>query len=188
MGLEASFLKNRLGFDLTYYDSETRDQIVPFSVSATSGYTGALVNAGIMTNRGVEFTLHATPVAVHQFEWNSTLTLASNRSRVEKLIDEVDYYRIAAGRVMGEIGAYVGERYGVIMGSNFVFDSEGRRMIDPETGLYRISSGSENLGCVYPDFTGRWNNSFRWGPVDPSVHLDFHKGGRYSPGSHTHGL
>ena len=187
LGLEAAFLKNRLGFDLTYYDSETRDQIVPFSVSATSGYTGALVNAGVMTNRGVEFTLHATPVSAHQFEWNTTLTLSSNRSRVEKLIDEVDYYRIASGRVAGEIGAYVGERYGVIMGSNFVFDSEGRRMIDPETGLYRISNGSENLGCVYPDFTGGWNNSFRWGHVDASVQIDFQKGGHYLSGSYMFG-
>ena len=188
LGLEVAFLKNRLGFDLTYYNSRTRDQIVPFSVSATSGYTGALVNAGVMTNRGVEFTFHATPVSLRQFEWNTTLTLSSNRSQVEKLIDEVDYYRIAAGRVFGEIGAYVGQRYGVIMGTNYVFDSEGRRMIDPATGLYRISDGAENLGCVYPDFTGGWNNSFRWGRMDASVQIDFQKGGHYLSCSYMYGM
>ena len=177
VGLELAFLKNRLGLDVTYYSSESRDQIVPFSVSGSTGYTYAVYNAGVLTNRGVELTLHATPVQTRSFEWNTTLTLSQNKNRVKKLIDNVDYYRIATGRFRAELGAYVGQEYGVIMGTNYVYDSEGRRMIDPETGLYQSTVGYESLGSAYPDFTGGWNNNFHLGRFDASIQLDFQKGG-----------
>ncbi|MDY0155046.1 MAG: SusC/RagA family TonB-linked outer membrane protein, partial [Prevotella sp.] len=37
-GLETSFLNNRLGFDLTYYTTTTSNEILPLSVSGTTGY------------------------------------------------------------------------------------------------------------------------------------------------------
>ena len=188
VGLELSFLKNRLGVDVTYYNSESRNQIVPFSVSGSTGYTYAIYNAGVLTNKGVELTLNATPVQIRSFEWNTTLTLSQNQNRVKKLIDNVDYYRIATGRFAAELGAYVGEEYGVIMGTNYVFDSEGRRMIDPETGLYMTSNSYEKLGNAYPDFTGGWNNSFRFGRFDASVQIDFQKGGHYFSTSYLYGI
>lgn len=52
-------------------------------------------------------------------------------------------------------------------------------MIDPETGLYRVTDGNENLGSIYPDFTGGWSNTFKIGNFDLSVLLDFSKGGHY---------
>ena len=188
VGLELSFLNNRIGLDITYYNSESRDQIVPFSVSSTTGYTSAVLNAGVLSNKGFELTLHATPVQNRNFEWNTTLTLSQNRNRVENLTNGVEYYRIASGAFNAELGAYVGDRYGVIMGTNYVYDSEGRRMVDPETGLYQISNGYEKLGYAYPDFTGGWNNSFSIGRFDASIQFDFQKGGHYFSATYQNGI
>lgn len=188
VGLETALFNNRLGLDFTYYSGEMRDQIVPFSVSASTGYANAVVNAGVLTNRGVEIVLRGTPIQEHSFEWNTTLTLASNQNKVKKLIDGVDYYRIAKGRLKGEIGALVGQSYGVIMGTNYIFNSDGKKMINPQTGLYLVSNGSENLGSAYPDFTGGWNNTFRLGRFDASVQIDFQKGGHYVSHSYLCGM
>ncbi|MDO4497632.1 MAG: SusC/RagA family TonB-linked outer membrane protein, partial [Bacteroidales bacterium] len=156
VGLEMNFLQNRLGFDVTYYMTRTKDQIIPLSVSGTTGYLYKVVNSGEIENKGLEFAFHATPVKVGKFEWSTNLTLASNKNKVIELIDGVDYYRISSAPFKVEIGATKGEAYGNIMGTDFVYDDHGNKMIDPETGLYLATDGNKNIGSFYPDFTGGW--------------------------------
>ena len=80
VGLEAAFLNDRIGFDLTYYKTTTTDQIIPLSVSGTSGYIYKVINSGKIQNKGLEFAFHATPVKTRDFEWKTSLTLASNKN------------------------------------------------------------------------------------------------------------
>ena len=188
IGLEMAFFNGRIGFDATYYASETKDQIIPLSVSGTTGYLYNVVNSGRISNKGVEFAFNATPVQTRSFTWQTSLTLASNKNKVEELVDGVNYYRIATAPFRVEIGALQGESYGVIMGTNYVFDSNGNRMIDPETGLYMATDGNENLGSIYPDFTGGWSNTFKIGNFDASILLDFSKGGHYFSTSYMWGM
>jgi TonB-linked SusC/RagA family outer membrane protein len=178
-GLETSFLNNRLGFDLTYYITETKNEIMPLSVSGTTGYLYKVINSGTIQNKGVEFAFHATPVKTHNFEWTTNITLASNKNLVKSLTNGVDYYRIVAAPFKAEIGAVVGKPYGVIMGTNYVYDDNGNKCVDPDTGLYMATSGNEDIGHIYPDFTGGWVNTFKWGNFDASIQFDFSKGGHY---------
>lgn len=186
-GLEMSFFQNRLGFDFTYYKTNTKDQILPLSVSGTSGYIYKYVNSGEIENKGIEIGLHATPVRTHDFEWNTNLTLASNKNKVISLADGVDYYRIVSSPFLVEVGAMVGESYGVIMGTNYVFDENGKKVVD-ENGLYIASDGNEVIGNIYPDFTGGWVNNFRYKNFDASVQLDFSKGGQYFSTTYLWGM
>lgn len=188
IGLEMSFFNNRLGFDATYYTSETKDQIIPLPVSGTTGYLYQIINSGVISNKGVEFALHATPVQTRKFSWTTSLTLSSNKNKVKELVDGVDYYKISAAPFIVEIGAMKGESYGVIMGTDYVYDANGNKMIDPDTGLYESTDGNENLGSIYPDFTGGWSNTFRFGNLDLSILLDFSKGGHYFSTSYMYGM
>lgn len=188
IGLEMAFLNGRIGFDATYYSGVTKDQIIPLSVSGTTGYRYNVINSGRISNKGIEFAFNATPVQTRNFTWQTSLTLASNKNMVEELIDGVDYYRITSAPFRVEIGALQGEAYGVIMGTNYVFDGNGNRMVDPETGLYLATDGNENLGSIYPDFTGGWSNTFKIGNFDASILLDFSKGGHYFSTSYMWGM
>lgn len=188
LGLEMSFFSGRLGFDATYYASETKDQIIPLSVSGTSGYIYKVINSGVITNKGMEFAISGKPIQTRNFTWETSLTLASNKNKVKKLIDGVDYYRITTAPFKVEIGAMKGDAYGVIMGTNYVFDKKGNKMIDPTTGLYLATDGNENLGSIYPDFTGGWTNTFKFGNFDASILLDFSKGGHYFSTSYMWGM
>ena len=188
VGMELSLFANRLGLDFTYYSSRSCDQIVPFSVSGSTGYTSAVVNAGELSNRGIELSLRGTPVQTHRFEWDTTLTLSRNRNRVEKLIDEVDYYCIAQGRALGEqLGAMVGHEYGVIMGTDYVYDANGNRKVDPVTGLYQYTDGLVPLGSAYPKVTGGWNHAFRLGRFDAGLQFGFQQGGHYMSATYGNG-
>src|SRR5574344_988789 len=177
-GLETSFLNNRLGFDLTYYTTTTSNEILPLSVSGTTGYMYKMINSGTIENKGVEFAFHATPVKTRKFEWTTNITLASNKNTVKSLADGVDYYRISSAPFKVEIGAVVGKPYGVIMGTNYVYDKNGNKCVDSK-GLYMSTSGNEDIGPIYPDFTGGWSNSFKWGNFDASFQFDFSKGGHF---------
>ena len=177
-GLETSFFNNRLGFDLTYYTTTTSNEILPLSVSGSTGYMYKMINSGTIENKGVEFALHATPVKTRKFEWTTNITLASNKNTVKSLADGVDYFKISAAPFKVEIGAVVGKPYGVIMGTNYVYDKNGNKCVD-SNGLYMSTSGNEDIGHIYPDFTGGWSNSFKWGNFDASFQFDFSKGGHF---------
>ena len=178
IGLEMNFLNNRLGFDFTYYSTNTKDEILPLSVSGATGYFYKYVNSGEIGNKGIEIGVHATPIKARSFEWSTHLTLAHNKNKVKSLAEGVDYYRIASAPFQVEIGAKVGEEYGVIMGTNYVYDENGNKLVD-ENGLYIASDGNEVIGHIFPDFTGGWSNAFRFHNFDLNVQLDFSKDGKY---------
>ena len=45
-GIDLRFFKGRLGLDVTYYTSESQDQIVPVDLPGTTGYVDAFLNSG----------------------------------------------------------------------------------------------------------------------------------------------
>jgi len=186
-GLELSFLNNRLGIEATYYSSETKNQIIPLSITGTTGSLYKVVNSGLMTNHGVELAIHGTPVKIKDFSWESSLVLASNKNKVKRLVDGVSYYKLASAPFKVEIGALEGKEYGVIMGTDFVYDDKGNKVINSD-GTYASTSGNQNIGKVYPDFTGGWTNTFRYKNLDMSVLLDFSKGGHYFSTSYMWGM
>src|SRR5574344_502063 len=181
-GLEASFLDNRLGLDLTYYSTETKNEILPLSVSGATGYAFKMVNSGVVANHGIELSLHATPVRTHNFEWTTSFNFASNKNEVKSLTSGVDYYRISNAPFKVEVGAVVGKPYGVIMGTNYKYDENGNRLVSASgktKGLYESTDNNEDIGHIFPDFTGGWTNSFKYGNFDASIQFDFSKGGHY---------
>jgi TonB-linked SusC/RagA family outer membrane protein len=183
VGLEASFIDNRLGFEGTYYASETKDQILPLTVSGTTGYTSRVINGGVVSNHGFESRLYGTPVKTGDFEWNSTLTLASNKIKVEELPEGLDFFSYGNGAYLSTIGALKGGEF-VIMGTDYKYDSKGDKLVGAD-GLYVSTDEQVPLANIYPDFTGGWQNEFRYKNFDLSILFDFSKGGHYFSAAHV---
>jgi TonB-linked SusC/RagA family outer membrane protein len=186
-GLEMNFFNNRLGVEATYYITETKNQIIPLSVSGSTGYLYRVINSGLIENKGAEFAIHGTPIKTRNFSWDTSITLASNKNKVKELIDGVDYYKITSAPFKVEIGAMKDKGYGVIMGTNYVFDDKGNRVIGDD-GNYLYTDSNEDLGSIYPDFTGGWSNTFKFKNFDLSVLFDFSKGGHYFSTSYMWGM
>lgn len=186
-GLEMQFLDNRLGFDLTAYYGETKNQILPLSLSGTTGFTAKIINAGLISNKGIELTVRGVPVRTSDFEWNITGTFSANQNRVEELLEGVDYYRLVNGPFKVEVGAYVNEKYGVIMGTNYQYDDKGNRLVSAG-GTYLSTSGNVPLGSAYPDYIAGITNSFRYKNFDASILFDGQFGARFFSTSQMWGL
>src|SRR5699024_3898663 len=62
VGTNLEFLQSRASLQVTYYNRRTEDQILPIKVSRASGYETQVVNAGQVSNKGLEAELQVTPV------------------------------------------------------------------------------------------------------------------------------
>jgi TonB-linked SusC/RagA family outer membrane protein len=75
-------LFGRIGLDFSWYKLNSRDQIIPVSLSPTTGFTSYILNAGEIENKGVEIVVTATPVKTTNFTWDATLNFTRNRNKV----------------------------------------------------------------------------------------------------------
>ncbi|HMP31820.1 MAG TPA: TonB-dependent receptor, partial [Saprospiraceae bacterium] len=136
VGTELKFFNNRVGLDLTYYNTNSRNQILPIQLSATTGYASRIINAGLIQNNGFEATLKLNPVRnANGFNWDIDLNWSTNRSEVKELFtdpesgQEISNYVMASRYVTVE--ARVGERMGQMYGIGYARVSD-----DPKSPYY----------------------------------------------------
>ena len=178
LGLEMSFANKRVGFDVSYYKTNTTDQIFPVQVSRATGYSSKVVNSGDIENRGIEVALNVSPVRNENFEWTINGTWAKNESEVISLFDGVDNLQMGSFQGGVTINATVGEPYGSIWGQNFTF-LNGERVIDPDTGRYVNDGTPQPIGDINPDWKGGVSNMLRYKNLSMSFLIDIQKGGDF---------
>jgi TonB-linked SusC/RagA family outer membrane protein len=177
-GLEMWFLGRRLGFDLALYKTNSLDQILPLPVSTATGYNIKTINAGEIQNKGIELALNAVPLKYKNFRWDLTLNWARNVNEVVSLLEGVETLQL--GRFQGgvSINAMVGQPYGVIYGTDYVYTADGQKIIDKSNGRYlRTATSDQVIGNVNPDWTGGFLNNFTYKNWSLGFLIDFQKGG-----------
>lgn len=178
VGLEAAFLKNRVGFDVTYYSTKSQDQIIPVSVSMATGYNKKVVNAGTIQNRGIELSVFANPVKTKDFSWNMNINWARNRNKVLALYDGATNLAINDLSMQGgvSINATLGQPYGTIQGKTWTY-LNGEKLVG-SNGFYTITSTTNNvIGNINPDWTGGIYNTFKYKNVSLGFLVDVRQGG-----------
>lgn len=176
-GLEMRFANNRLGFDVSYYKSNSIDQIVTVPVSAATGYTGKLLNAGEIENKGIEVSLNAMPIKTDSFSWGLNVNWSQNKNEVLELADGIETLQLGSFQGGVTINAVVGEPYGVIYGRDFVY-LNGEKVVDPESGRYLRTATSNNvLGDTNPDWLMGISNTLTYKALSFSFLIDIQEGG-----------
>jgi len=175
-GIEMNFFDNRVGFDFTVYRQNTVDQILPVSISTATGRNAKFINAGDVQNEGIEVSLNGSPVRTRDFDWNVAINWTRNRNEVKELFG-VDNLQLGAFQGGVSINAAVGQPYGTIRGSNFVYDENGEKVIG-ENGYYLLSpTSNEIIGNVNPDWIAGINNTFKFKNISLGFLIDIKRGG-----------
>ncbi|MEP6766187.1 MAG: SusC/RagA family TonB-linked outer membrane protein, partial [Gemmatimonadaceae bacterium] len=82
-GAEMSFFNDRVTVDATYYNKKTKDQIINLTIAPATGFSQTAINAGQISNKGIEALISITPIQMSNgFRWTTTLNYAKNKSRV----------------------------------------------------------------------------------------------------------
>lgn len=177
VGLEMRFANDRLGFDVAYYQANSKDQIVEVPVSLATGQSRKLLNAGEIENKGFEISLNTIPVKTDNFSWALTANFTKNENEVIALPEGTEVIQL--GRFQGgvSINAALGQPYGVIYGTDFVYHENGEKMVD-EDGYYMTTPTSNNiLGDTNPDWLAGITNTFTYKSLSFSFLIDMQKGG-----------
>lgn len=120
---------NRIDLDVNYYDTHATRQLIKLPMNPLSGYAFRMINAGDIQNKGIEVILNADLVRKANFKWNLSTNFSKNTNKVLNLTDGVDFYPLA-GYDNLSVGAYTGQRYGVIYGTKYA------RIEDPNSQFY----------------------------------------------------
>ena len=179
-GLEMSFFNSRLGFDLALYKTNSLDQIIPLTVSQTTGFSSIMINAGEIENKGIEVTFFGNPVKSGSFSWDITINWAKNNNKVISLYPGITNLRLNSTNLQNgvTVNAEVGKPYGEIKGNDYTYDANGNIIIDAADGRPILtSSAAIPIGNFTPDWTGGINNSFSYKNLSLSFLIDMQKGG-----------
>tara|TARA_R110001583_G_scaffold8075_4_gene39413 strand:+ start:5710 stop:8898 length:3189 start_codon:yes stop_codon:yes gene_type:complete len=174
VGLEANFFDNRVGFDVAVYKSNSFDQIMAVNVSRASGYQQAFVNSGEIENTGIELALNITPVKNNNLTWDMNLNFSKNNNEVKSLYDGVDNILISSAWDIS-MNAQVGEEYGVLRGTNFVY-TDGKKTVDSR-GYYIRTEKEEVIGNIQADWRGGITNTLSYKGISLRALIDIQKGG-----------
>ena len=166
------------------YDKKTTDMIFNYQVNPVLVPVGSIVaNGGIMSNKGIEVSLGATPVKTANFTWSTNLNLASNKNRIVKLTNPFFIGGDSIRRVQPDGGGQTGAtlqifKEGKPLGQFFTLDYAGKNA----DGVSQYYDKDRNLttaplngvdyhytGNAQPKVLLGWSNNFQYKNFDLSV-------------------
>jgi len=171
IGLEMSFLNNRLQLETEYFYKKTTDAFLSKKIADINGFESYIVNSGTITNSGFNFTITATPVKLRDFYW----IFSGNLSKIYNEIKtapgaetyELDDFLSGSAVVQGQpIGTFYSYRFAglsPIDGGPVFNDWEDRYVEISNADNY--STYTQVLvpsGRREPDVTGSINNTFTY--------------------------
>lgn len=181
--LETRFINNRLGLTLTYYKSNSFNQLLTINLPTATGYSSKYINAGNIQNQGFELVLNGTPIKNKDFSWDVTLNMALNRSKVKRISDDLKIVYLGGGYgrsatpIVEEGGAY-----GDLLSYRWKRDAKGSLMVTAK-GLPVISSAQESIGNFNPKETIGFTNTFEYKRFSLRVLVDGRIGGTMVSGT-----
>ena len=182
IGLDYAFLKGRINGTIEFYNKKTKDLIWDYPVSSyIYPFNTIAANVGEITNKGVEFTINATPVQTKNLTWSTTLNLSHNKNVVDKLSNETYKtstfsqgdpmvagvsangwtQRVMEGQPLGTFYTYEWAGYNADgISEYYTRDENGNRdggtTTDPEYKDRTIT------GCAQPKLNLGWNNTVNY--------------------------
>ena len=164
VGLDISFLNNRINLTLDYYYKHTRDLLQNVTIPSSSGFSQMLVNSGYVVNQGFELTIGAVAIDMKDWKWQLDANFALNRNRIGGL--DGDQYATALWSKADQVFL---QRNGCPIGTLYGYKEDG---IDPNTGeiIYHDKNGDgqitaddrDIIGNTNPDFTYSLTSRLSW--------------------------
>lgn len=175
-GLDLRFLKDRASLSFTYYNKNTKNQILTSTINGVSGYGEALFNAGEVKNWGYEVTLGVVPFKNKDWEWKVDLNWAKNNSEVVSLANGMDYMTLTTVQNSVELRIVKGEPLvSLYCREPWKTNDEGQVLVGANGRP--LSGEAKFLASVEPKWTGSIRTSLRWKDLSFSAMFDIRMGG-----------
>lgn len=199
-GADIRLFKNRLGFDVNYYNSKSYNLILDMPIAESTGYMKKVSNVGKIVNRGWEVAANFSVIRNKNWNWRMTGTWSRNVNRVEELAEGIDSWIISqgpsgAGRIEGRLGGSLGDLYGnmlvkapegsmVVNADGSMSDCSGQ--IIYQDGYPSVTTTADHaLGNTQPKWKGGFSNSLKYKNLTFNFTFEGQYGGQVYSLSHA---
>lgn len=184
VGLDFGFA-DRVNFTVEYYKRNTKNLLMDYPISMTTGFGSYLMNIGEVLNTGVELEINSVNIQKPDFTWTTSFNLSHNRNEILKL--DGKQTEIISGTQIRKVG-YPYRTF-------YVMEFAG---INPETGSPQFYTNDLDENGNYikditedpseanripyeknaePDIVGGLTNTFRYKWFDLSFLIGYQFGG-----------
>lgn len=106
IGLDARFLRGRLGFTFDWYNKKTKDLLLYTPLSPENGFDGWYANAGTVENKGIELALTWNDKIGKDFTYSVNWNMAYNKNNVTE-VKNSNHYITGKEKVLSEGTSYI---------------------------------------------------------------------------------
>lgn len=175
-GIESKLFENRIRLDLSFYNRSAKDQIVQRSLDPSTGYSSTFINAGEISNKGIEASLWVTPVKTGDFTWDLGVNFTKNVSKVESLPEGSKEILVNGFTDLGNF-AIEGEPLNVIKGSYVEKAPDGQLIIN-SSGDYKQANNIGIIADPNPEWLGSAMTNLSWKGITFGMQWDYVHGGQ----------
>jgi TonB-linked SusC/RagA family outer membrane protein len=160
LGLELSFLNDRLQVNTSLYDHRSNNLIAAFPVGSQSGFSAysANMNEALILNQGIEVEILSTNVNRKDFSWNTSFNITIPKNKLVKYPD-IEYTSFkdvyTVGKSLGITRLY---KYTGINRENGAPTVEDVN----KDGVITAADDKQFLNDQDPDYYGGFYNSLRY--------------------------
>ena len=183
-GIDFGFWNNKITGSVDWYQRTSDQLLLPNPISATTGFSNALVNLGKVQNRGWEFELRTKNLSLKNFKWSTTFIGTTNNNTLVDFADSngqvtsLDPSRPAEW--INLEGQPISLYYGYVVDKELELADRDRpwRHVGAQAGLVYVKDLNGDgvldnedktvLGNPYPEFIWSITNEFSIGNVDVS--------------------
>jgi TonB-linked SusC/RagA family outer membrane protein len=171
-GFELSFIKNRIHLSLNGYQSKTKDQTIPATISYATGYQSAYINAGVLQTQGIETDFKLTPfLNFGDFDWNIIVNYTYQTSKVLSILPGLNQLLISDVSY-----AIVGQQFPSIQVTDVERDPQGHIIVDPVTGYPIKDPALKNMGHGNPNHLLGLTNTFTYKGFNLNIVAEYRTG------------
>lgn len=182
-GAELRFFENKVGVDVAVYKSNAVNQLITLPMDPLSGYSGRIINAGNIQNKGIEVTADARILSrPKSLNWTLTVNYSHNNNTVPYIYPGVNKYQLG-GFDNIQILAVAGQPYGEIYGTQLLRVTDPKdpnygQLILTNNGLPQATADITRLGNQQASALWGVTNSFSYKGFGLTILLDARIGGK----------
>ena len=178
IGLDTRFQTLGLGLNITYYKSNSINQLLRVGLPAATGFFNQYINAGNIQNSGIELVLDASPIRNDNFKWNVQFNLGANKNKVVELTENVKQFVVADAGFGRSATAIIkeGGSYGDLVALGWAKHDNGKYLVT-DAGAPVGTSAQQLIGNFNPKATLGLSNTFTIGKLSARILVDGRIGG-----------
>ncbi len=173
VGTDMRFLKNRLGFNATYFEYKDGPTISNQQISEASGLNYYITNGGTTKRTGGELSLNGSPIqSQNGFRWDVLINWSTYKEVYTAFAGGVKSIDNGTGYPL-----HIGDRVDNLYGKFEALTPDGK-VIHDESGFPIYLPKAQHLGHADPDWSWGIHNKFSYKSFSLSFQFDGMVGGK----------